>query len=170
MWTNYLITGIKTTGLIILAALLFSCKGDDTEPGVLIRTDYRFVNTLEDTIVLIGYVRGIESKWIATFNKFIKPKDSIIDFTEWNTAVQIARPFENSGFEADSVVLRFKHNKCTGYRGPLQSSPDVEGIQGLFNVNNYRNYQRGMFAGQFPYFFLSYDIGARDTLLAVPCQ
>lgn len=164
MSTNFMITGIKKLGLILLVGIATSCECDDCEPGAQIRTEYRFINTLGDSIVLKGYVLGIDNNWVVTLNKPIQPKDSLINHTEWSTVDKTSEPLP-----VDSVVIEFANGTCTGYRGPLKSSPDLDGNQGLFNVNNYRNYQRGMFAGEFSNFYLSYDIGARDTLLAVPC-
>jgi hypothetical protein len=164
-------TGIRNFSLITFLFVLFSCGSDTHKDLVLIdvKSDYRFINTLPDTVYMIGYKNETGKDAALSFKKLVLPNDSFVISTEWNT-LRIVDVFSSkSGYKADSIVLDFNNGKCTNYSGPLRFTEDTAGTHGFWNYTNYRNYKPGLFSGEFSYFYLSYDIGARDSVLAVPC-
>jgi hypothetical protein len=158
MSTTAFTTGIKSTCFsVALLMLLYGCKGD-IEESFKTTENYYYVNTLDDTVVLKVYWKS----WLSS-SRVILPHDSILYISEGYlpddyATLQWPIPLGTS----DSASVDFTNGKCLGF-----SRFDTANYAGVWNLANYRNWVFGIEVQ--PQYTLSYDIGARDTLLAVPC-
>jgi hypothetical protein len=165
MWTNYLITGIKELTIIFASLFILGCKAEIQEDFFLLSTtgEYYYVNTLPNPLIFRVYNRNEGLLFIDTIN----PLDSLLLISVGSferSDLTWPLPLMKPNYNADSVVFQFSDQSCFA----SSRFSDTLHFRGVWDVSNYRNYVKDIYLRST--YTLSYDIGARDTLLAVPCQ
>lgn len=152
IWMRYLTIGISLA--------FVSCKKEVGEP--IQKANYIYKN-ITDSILKIEFHSLSNNQYLT---EVLDIGDSVVIT---NSGTPGAFPFKNTqngGPNSDSVIFRFKANKCLTYvlSNDDGSKPNV----GIFNLKEYDNYSQDL-VNQKSY-TLRYTIDSTDYKKAVPCK
>lgn len=134
-------------------AVLFMCACGKKIVDKAVTVHYVYVNTFTEQVQLSLRIKS-NSNFKHDF--LIKGRDSII-LSE--TDMVIPGPF--SSFSADSVIISFSNKRQVSYsRNSNLSGPDLG--TGVFNLENYKGYQKLQSLASSNLYRLVYEIDARD--------
>jgi hypothetical protein len=149
---RYLTIGISLASL--------SCKKEVGEP--LQQATYIYKN-MTDSILKIEFHSKSNNQYLT---KVLNIMDSIEITSSGSPGAFPFRNTQNGGYNSDSIIFRFKSNKCI--TNVLSSDEGIKANTGVFNLKEYDNYSQNL-VNQKSY-TLRYTIDSTDYKKAVPCK